>query len=201
MSERSTKLLLVLLASGLWVAALRTLPTTPPARAQTQAAHPSKSDEELRRLCAEDQADRTPPQGKAIDWAVVAPRDRARLGRVRELYTQDRLRTADDYDCAATVLLHGDAPEDFLLAHELWVVAIARGKNDPDTLAAAAAAEDRFLTKISRPQRFGTQVHSVDGGPVELYPVDAGVSDGLRRAMIGHTLAEIKARVAEMNRK
>lgn len=153
------------------------------------------------RLCAADQADRTPSQGKPIDWALVGPRDKARLKLVKEIYTQNLLHTAVDYDCAATVLLHGDVPEDFLLAHELWVVAIGKGKNDQDTLAMAAASEDRYLTNIGRPQRFGTQVHSVNNSPVELYPVDAGVTDGLRRVMTGHTLAEVKARVVEMNKK
>ena len=64
-----------------------------------------------------------------------------------------------------------------------------------------AASEDRYLMNIGRPQRFGTQVRSVDNGPIELYPVDPSVSDGLRRAMIGHSLAEVKARVVEMNKK
>jgi hypothetical protein len=109
--------------------------------------------------------------------------------------------TANDYDCAATVLQHGQVPEDFLLAHEFWVVAISKGKNDKDTLSLAAASEDRFLMNIGRPQRFATQLRSEGGGPIELYPVGPGVTDELRRLMIGHSLAEIKARVAEMNKK
>lgn len=54
---------------------------------------------------------------------------------------------------------------------------------------------------IGRPQRFGTQLRSVANSPIELYTVDSGVTDGLRRLMIGHTLAEIKARVIEMNKR
>ena len=91
--------------------------------------------------------------------------------------------------------------EDFLLAHEFWVVAISKGKNDQETLSMAAASEDRFLTNIGRRQRFGTQLHSVDNGPIELYPIDSGVPDGLRRVLIGHSLAEVRARAAEMNKK
>ena len=120
---------------------------------------------------------------------------------MKELYTQNLLRTANDYDCAATVLMHGEAPEDFLLAHEFWVVALSKGKNDRGTLSLIAASEDRYLMKIGRPQRFGTQLHSEDGGPIKLYPLDGGVTDELRRLMIGHSLAEIKAREAEMNKK
>jgi hypothetical protein len=169
--------------------------------AQSLARQTAKDNKELKRLCAEDQSDRTPPQGKAIDWAVVTPRDKARLKRVIELYNQDGLQTANDYDCAATVLLHGDMPEHYLLAHEFWVVAISKGKNDKDTLSLAAASEDRFLMNIGRPQRFGTQLRSEGNGPIQLYPVDPSVTDGLRRVMIGHSLAEVKARVVEMNKK
>lgn len=195
------KILIILIMLALWSIALRPLFTIHSVEAQSPFIQALKDNEELKRLCAEDQSDRTPSRGKPIDWATVGPRDKARLKRVKELYTQDRLQTANDFDCAAIVLQHGEAPEDFLLAHEFWVVAISKGKNDQDTLSLAAASEDRFLTNIGRPQRFGTQLRSVDNGPVELYPIDPGVTDGLRRVMIGHSLAEIKARVAEMNKK
>jgi hypothetical protein len=169
--------------------------------AQGDTMGSSKDNQELKRLCDEDQFDRTPPPGKSIDVAVLGPRDKARLKRVKEIYRQNLLVTANDYDCAATVLQHGQVPEDFLLAHEFWVVAISKGKNDRDTLSLAAASEDRFLTNIGRPQRFGTQSHSVNNGPIMLYPVDETVTDELRRLMGGHSLKEIKERVAEMNKK
>jgi len=184
-----------------WGTALRPLFTPDPVQAQSPVTKASEDNEELKRLCAEDQSDRTPPEGKSIDWAVVGNRDKVRLKRVKELYIQNLLQTANDYDCAATVLQHGDAPEDFLLAHEFWVIAISKGKNDQDTLSLAAASEDRFLMNIGRPQRFGMQLRSERGGHIQLYPVDSGVTDELRRLMIGHSLPNIKARVAEMNKK
>ena len=201
MLDRSIKVLLILITLALWGIALRPFFTARPAQAQASATKPPTDNDELKHLCGEDQSDRTPPQGKPIDWALVGPRDKARLKRVKEIYAQNLLRTADDYDCAAIILMHSDVPEDLLLAHEFWVVAISRGKNDPDTLTMAAASEDRFLMKIGRPQRFGTQLHSEGNGPIKLYPVDTGVTDELRRVMIGHTLAEIKVRAAEMNKK
>lgn len=201
MSNRFTQLLLVLIMLALWSIALRPLFTTHPVQAQSPATQPIKDNQELKRLCDEDQSDRTPPEGKSIDWAVVNPRDKARLKRVKEIYLLNLLQTANDYDCAATVFMHGDVPEDFLLAHEFWVVAISKGKNDKNTRAMAAASEDRFLMNIGRPQRFGTQLRSEGGGPIQLYQVDPGVTDELRRFMMGHSLAEIKARVVEMNKK
>ena len=201
MLNRSIKTLLVLMTLALWSIAPCPLFTIHSIEAQSPSVQTLKDNVELQRLCAEDQSDRTPPRGKLIDWTVINPRDKARLRRVKELNTQNLLQTANDYDCAATVLLHGDVPEDFLLAHEFWVVAISRGKNDQDTLTMAAASEDRYLMSIGHPQRFGTQLRSEGNSPIQLYPVDSGVTDGLRRVMIGHSLAEIKARVAEMNKK
>lgn len=203
MLNRATKILLVLITFALWGIALRPLLALYSAQSQQSpaAAEVAKDNEELKRLSDEDQADRTPPAGKPIDWPNVTPRDRARLKRVKEIYTQNLLKTANDYDRAAIILQHGDVPEDYLLAHELWVVAISKGKNDKDTMSLAAASEDRFLMKIGRPQRFGTQFQSVDNGPILLYKVDAGVTDELRRLMGVHSLAEIKAKEAEINRK
>jgi hypothetical protein len=159
----------------------------------------TKDDEELIRLYQEDQSDRKPPAGKSIDWSVVAPRDHARLARVKELYTQNKLQTGGDYYHAAMVLQHAEAPEDYLLAHELCVVAISKGNSEAKWLA--AASEDRFLMNIDRPQRFGTQFRT--GGantPFKLYKMDSGVTDELRRALNVPSLAEAKAREAKMNK-
>jgi hypothetical protein len=48
-------------------------------------------------------------------------------------------------------------PDDYLLAHELCVVAIGKGEKRARWLA--AASEDRFLMALKRPQRFATQYH------------------------------------------
>src|SRR6266508_3877901 len=80
------------------------------------------------------------------------------------------------------VELTADAPEDYLLAHELCVVAISKGNTEARWLA--AASEDRFLMSIDRPQRFGTQFRS-DGVNThfKLYKMDSGVTDELRLAL------------------
>lgn len=113
----------------------------------------AKDNQELTGLMDEDQADRTPPAGKSIDWKIVTPRDHARLKRVKEIYSQNLLRTGNDYFNAALLLQHSDKSEDYLLAHELCVVAISK-KRGVESLA--AASEDRFLKSIGRPQRFGS---------------------------------------------
>jgi len=158
-----------------------------------------KDDPELARLYEQDQADRSPEEGKAIDWEAVSRRDREREARVKELYEAGGLRTGKDYHRAAMVLQHAPKPEDYLLAHEFCVVALAKGEREARWLA--AAAEDRFLMNINRPQRFGTQYRSSGlEEPVKLYEVGPGVTDALRKEMGVPTLAQAREREAEMQR-
>jgi hypothetical protein len=138
---------------------------------------------------------------------VLARRDDARLARVKELYQQNKLQTGNDYYRAAVILQHSMASEDYLLAHELCVVALSKGKPNAGALDArglAAASEDRFLMSIDRPQRFGTQYRPEDeNAPVKhykLYKTDSGVTDELRSLMNVPSLAGAQAQEAEMNR-
>lgn len=196
MKIRTLKLLLVLNLMVLTVILLRPSLSLPSTAAQSSAA--TKDNPELTRLMDEDQADRMPPAGKSIDWKVVSPRDDVRLKRVKELYSQNLLLTGNDYFNAALLLQHSSKSEDYLLAHELCVVAISK-RHGIESLA--AASEDRFLMSIGRPQRFGTQYKS-DGPnqPYRLYNVEPGVTDALRRTMMVPSLAEAKAREAAMNK-
>ena len=195
------KTLLVLIMLALWVIPFRSIPNLRLVQAQDPATSTFKDNQELARLHREDQSDRTPSNAKDIDWAVVGPRDKARLSRVKEIYSQNQLHTGADYYHAAMILQHGETPEDFLLAHEFCVVAITRGKNDRDTRWLAAASEDRFLMNIRRPQRFATQYTAEPiTAPFRLYKVDAGVTDELRRALDVPSLAEAKAQEEKINK-
>lgn len=202
MSNSTIRSLLAFIILTLSISWLWSLSPFHSSQAQAPATQTLKDNAELARMHEEDQADRTPPAGKSIDWAIVGPRDKARLARVKELYAQNRLQTGADYYHAAMILQHGNVPEDYLLAHEFCVVAISKGKNDADTKWLAAASEDRFLMNIGRPQRFATQFRS-DGlnAPIKLYTVDAGVTDELRRAFHVPTLARAKEKEAEINKK
>jgi hypothetical protein len=198
MKDRAIKVLLILNLLVLTAILVRPSAILLFAAAQSPSKSPAKDNPELTRLMHEDQADRVPPAGKSIDWTVVSPRDEARLKRVKELYSQNQLQTGNDYFNAALILQHSSTPEDYLLSHELCVVAISK-KGGVESLA--AASEDRFLMSIGRPQRFGTQYKS-DGPnqPYRLYKIEPGVTDQLRRTMNVPSLAEAKAREAEMNK-
>ncbi len=161
-----------------------------------EAAAPRDLDE-LARIFEEDQGDRMPVGGKPIDWRVVGPRDRKREARVKELYEAGSLRTGKDFYRAAMVLQHASRPEDYLLAHEFCLAALAKGDKDARWLA--AATEDRYLMNVGRPQRFGTQYRS--DGPdqaVRLYEIGPGVSDALRRELGVPSLAEARKQEAMM---
>ncbi len=142
-----------------------------------QEAGPDNS--ELLTLADADQRDRQPA---TIDWSVVTPRDRLRLARVKALYSGGAIRTGTDFYRAALILQHGETADDYLLAHEFCVAAMRLGKNDVASASLAAAAEDRFLVKLGRPQRYGTQ-YRVDGTGTHLHPVDGVVRDDLRALM------------------
>jgi hypothetical protein len=105
------------------------------------------------------------------------------------------------------ILQHPLTPEDYLLAHELCVVAISKGNPNAGALDArelAAATEGRFLMSIGRPQRFGTQYQVEDeNAPVKyykLYKTDSCVTDELRSLMNVPSLTDAKARESIMDK-
>lgn len=153
---------------------------------------------ELARMFAEDQGDRTPQPAGPIDWDVVGPRDSVRLARVKQMCRSQRLSTGMDHYHAAMILQHAQEPEDYLLAHELCIVAVGKGVEQAKWLA--AASEDRSLMNIGRPQRFGTQ-YRIDGadGKWSFYDVGEGVTDGLRRGFNVLPLHEAQEYAEKMN--
>lgn len=158
-------------------------------------APPKPADSsELARLYAEDQKDR---QG-VIDWNVVGPRDRAREKRVKTLLASGGVRTGKDHHRAAMVLQHAPLPDDYLLAHDLCVVALALGEKDAAWLA--AATQDRYLMSLEKPQRWATQYRSKNAEPISLWKVAPGVTDSMRKALGVPTLAEAKKREAEFRK-
>jgi ketosteroid isomerase-like protein len=153
------------------------------------------SANELQSLFEEDQADRAP--GKPLDWETIGVRDEAREQRVKELLRAGSLQSGADYYHAAMILQHATEPDDYLLAHDLCVIAIGKGEQRAKWLAAASL--DRFLGAIGRPQRFGTQfVSKRSFHPPRLAPVDPNVPDQLRRELNVPTLAEAKVKETQM---
>lgn len=164
------------------------------------AQSPSPDCAELFSLFSADQADRFPKPGEsAVDWTKVDGKDHIRRALVNRLYQQGKLKTGNDYYRAAVIMQHGKTPEDFLLAHELATAAVVLGRHTTRWLV--AATQDRFLISIGRRQRFGTQYRTDAADPTPaLYPIEEGVTDGLRRAMDLPSLQEAKEREAAIAR-
>lgn len=155
--------------------------------------------EELKKLYAEDQSDRSPSKSQNIDWEAVSVRDEQRELRVKELLRLGSLGGGTEYYHAAMILQHASTPDDYLLAHDLCVIAISKGESRAKWLAAASL--DRFLISVGRPQRYGTQFRSNKSfRPPQLVAVDPSVSDTLRLELGVPVLADAKKREAEMEK-
>lgn len=168
--------------------------------ASIAAQSPSPDCAELFDLFSADQADRFPKPGEGtIDWRTVEGKDAMRRGLVVQLYREDKLKTGTDFYRAAVIMQHGKTPEDFLLAHEMAMAAVVLGRHTTRWLV--AATQDRFLISIGRRQRFGTQYRTDAADPApSLFPIEEGVTDGMRKAMDLPTLQEAREREATIAR-
>jgi hypothetical protein len=118
---------------------------------------------------------------------------------VRQMLDEGLLRAADDYYYAAMVFQHGEAPEDYLLAHAMAMAAQAAGR--PDAAWIAAATLDRFLHKVDRAQIFGTQYVGGTGEPTTQGKFDTAlIPDSLRRALGVPTLEQQETQRLEMEK-
>ncbi|AXA92803.1 hypothetical protein [Massilia sp. YMA4] len=183
--------------ASLYRSTLLVIALAPPwAHASTPAVIPPvPSNAELAQLFTDDQADRQVPSDVAIDWETVSVRDDRREARVKELLAADALHTGADFYHAAMILQHADTPDDYLLAHDLCVIAIGKGEERAKWLAAASL--DRFLINVGRRQRYGTQFETRRSHlPARLAEVDPSVPDSLRREMGVPSLAEAKEKEA-----
>lgn len=139
------------------------------------------SSVEMEKIFAEDQNDRLVSQSK-IDWTVVEKADAARRAATRTLLNKGKLHTGEDFLCAAFVFQHGDTPDDYLLAHTLAMVALAKGQSSAIWIAAATL--DRYLNSIHQAQIYGTQFYTKQNEPTTQEPYNRGlISDALRRQL------------------
>lgn len=128
-----------------------------------------------------------------IDWKVARVADEKRRMRTQALLDAGALNSGDDFYHAAFVFQHGGAPNDYLKAHLLAMVAVARGRSDATWIAAATL--DRYLQSIDRPQVLGTQYALPQDAPATQEPYDrALIPDAMRQALHVPTIAEQEKR-------
>lgn len=169
---------------------------------EPQRSYPVKeetfaSNEAMRAIFAEDQKVR---QGEIPDgdWAVISKEDAERRERTRNLLAHDQLHTSEDFRAAAFVFQHGDTPDDYLLAHTLAMIAVAKGDNGAAWIASATL--DRYLQSIHRPQIYGTQYVGKEGSRMTQAPYSpALISDSLRAELGVPSIAEQQNQLKSMN--
>jgi hypothetical protein len=127
----------------------------------------------------------------------VGRQDEQRRVAVTELLKQGKLHTGEDFEHAAFLFQHGGTPDDYLLAHTLAMVAVARGRSAAIWIAAATL--DRYLQNIQQPQIYGTQFTWKDNAPTTQEPYHRElISDSLRRALGVPPMAQQEERRKEI---
>jgi hypothetical protein len=122
----------------------------------------------MRKIYEEDQKDRSDEAG-----------DARRREEVRQLISEGKVQSGEDYYYAAFIFQHGQRPSDYLYAHVLAVTAVNKGLHSAMWLSAATL--DRYLHSIRQPQVFGTQFGSLYDSRDDQEPYERGiVSDALR---------------------
>ena len=161
-----------------------------------------ESNQELADLGIQDQSDRR-PGGNAIDWSVVRKNDQGRRERVLALLRDGRVRSSNDFYSAALIFQHGETPEEAMLAHSLAMVSATLNPDNSQARWLAAAAWDRYMLRLNRPQWYGTQFSkNPDTGLWVLYAVDETAVTDEQRAQHGvPTLARSKMRAESLNEK
>lgn len=152
---------------------------------------------ELLALYEEDQADRSPATAPEVedDGATILERDARRRERVRAIVASGGARVSADYFHAAMVFQHGTMPEEITRAYELAMRATELTPTHPKARWLAAAATDRRLMYLGKPQLYGTQFR-VEDCHWRLYTVDPTVSDDERARWGVPSLAEARKQIA-----
>jgi hypothetical protein len=112
------------------------------------------SNPKMQAIFEADQAVRQSlPTAEQLD--KIGAGDAERQAQAKALIDQGELRSGEDFRQAAFVFQHGERPEDFLYAHVLATIALAKGHTAAAWIAAASL--DRYLNSIGQPQIYGTQ--------------------------------------------
>lgn len=154
--------------------------------------------------CRADQADRA--AYRATDagpgWAAIAQRDAQRQQRARAAVKAGRLRSAEDFRCAALILLHAGDEASLRLAFALAVQGQVLDPQRPALARLAADAWDRLMMARQQPQWFATQfvATAADATRFQLYPLLPGLMSEAERARLGGlTDAQVQAELARLH--
>jgi len=181
-----------------WLAAV----ALPPLSAQEKTDGDYAS--EVHRLFIADQAAREKFESHPgttftqAEFKDLTEGDKKRREQTRQIIDAGGLKTAQDYHDAAFIFQHGDASEDYLLAHILASAGVAKG--DLESRWIAAATLDRYLQSIKQKQVFGTQYYESGSDPFTQEPYDSKLlTDDLRKTFCVSGQAEQEKNLASFN--
>ena len=130
-------------------------------------------------------------------YIAMRERDQQRRQRANEMIAANQLHSGADYFHAARLFQHGDTPDDAWQAYTLARWGAEMG--DPRARWMAAAACDRWLMYLGRPQKYGTNYVS-DGKRQRLWDVDPTTTDAERARWDVPPLAEQIRKAEEATR-
>jgi hypothetical protein len=138
------------------------------------------SNTEMQHIFEEDQRPRQNPAELTPErWVVLNKEDAERQRQTRQFLSEGKLHTGEDFSRAAFIFQHGSTPDDYLLAHTLAMVAVAKGTGDAIWIASATL--DRYLHSTGKSQIYGTQFKA---GSATQEPFNRDlVSDSLRQQL------------------
>ena len=152
----------------------------------------------MTRLFSEDQSARQALWVSKAQGIALYKADAARRIAVRKLLDNGDLHTGEDFEEAAFILQHGDNADDYLLAHTLATLAVAKGRTSAVWIMTATL--DRYLQKIGQPQIYGTQYLPHPGGEWTQEPYNRTlISDWLRQQLGVPSLAAQGKQLEEYN--
>ena len=145
---------------------------------------------ELKQLVLADQKDRISVDMSKTDGSKMAKEDLARRKRVGEIFSEDCLKSAEDYLAAALIYQHGNTPDNYYQAY-IWSMKAAELGNK-NAKAMVALTIDRYLVSIGHKQLFGSQFFSSEstGRCYCMEQVETSFPDDLRKEYLGKSLCE-----------
>ena len=130
------------------------------------------------------EADQKPRQNPADltpeRWEAIGPEDAERRKQTAKLLADGQLHTGEDFKLAAFIFQHGSTSDDYLLAHTLAMIAVAKG--DESALWIGTATLDRYLQSAGKPQIYGTQFKTGKDASQEPFNRTL-ITDSLRREL------------------
>lgn len=155
-----------------------------------------KDNIQLKEIYKQDQNER---KSDNIDFGDLYVKDSLRRIRVQQLLDEGKVITGKDYARAAMVYQHGKDSTDFGKAVKFMKIAIEKDSTISKWLYAAAT--DRYLLSIGKPQIYGTQYGKIGDGPWKLDPIDTTKITDAERIKLGvRTLDQQREQVKLMNK-